>query len=48
MVSKYFSVLLINKTKFPNPCHAVKNSAAVKGLRVHLLAYSRQSLSSVK
>ena len=32
MVSKYFTVLLINKTKFPNPCHALKNSVAVKRL----------------
>ena len=29
MVSKYFTVLLVNKT---NPCHALKNSIAVKGL----------------
>ena len=26
------TVLLINKTKFPNPCHALKNSIAVKEL----------------
>ena len=32
MVSKYFQVLLINKTKFPNTCHALKNSVAVKGI----------------
>ena len=36
MVSKHFTVLLINKTKFPNPCHALKNSVAVKGLTVIL------------
>ena len=34
MVSKYFTALLINKTnKFPHPCHALKNSVAVKGLK---------------
>ena len=33
MVSKYFTVRLICKTKFPDTCHALKNSSAVKGLR---------------
>ena len=33
MVSKY-SVLLNSKTKFLNPCHALKNSVAVKGLMI--------------
>ena len=32
MVSKYFTVRLICKTKFPDTCHALKNSSAVKGL----------------
>ena len=32
MVSEYFTVLLIYKTKFLNPCHALKNSVVVKGL----------------
>ena len=31
MVSKYFTVRLICKTKFPNSCHAVINNSAVKG-----------------
>ena len=34
MVSKHFTVLLINKTKLPNPCHTLKNSVAVKRLTV--------------
>ena len=25
-------ILLVNKAKFSNPCHALKNSVAVKGL----------------
>ena len=33
MVSKYFITLLVYKTKFSNPCHALKNSVAKKGLR---------------
>ena len=32
MISKYFTVLLVNKTNFSSPCHALKNSVAVKGL----------------
>ena len=34
MVFKYFTVLLVNKTKLSNPCYALKNSVAVKGLKV--------------
>ena len=33
MVSKYFTVRLICKTKFPDTCHALKNNSAVKGLK---------------
>ena len=33
MVSKYFTVRLICKTKFPDTCHALKNDSAVKGLK---------------
>ena len=36
MVSKYFTVRLICKTKFPDTCHALKNTSAVKGLIVRL------------
>ena len=32
IVSKYFTVSLINKTKFSNPCLALKSSIAVKGI----------------
>ena len=34
MVSKYFTALLVYKTKFSNPCHALKNCIVVKGLIV--------------
>ena len=32
MVSKYFTVRLICKTKFPDTCHVLNYNAAVKGL----------------
>ena len=35
----YYKLLLINKTTFPNPRHALKNSVAVKGLNLCLLDF---------
>ena len=40
MVSKYFTVLLVNKTKFSKLCHALKNSVAVKGLKYIRIQYT--------
>ena len=37
MVSKYFTVLLIIISKLFNPCHALKNSVAVKRLIAKLI-----------
>ena len=34
MISKYFTVLLVDKIKFTNPCHALKSSVVVKGLNI--------------
>ena len=32
MVSKYFTVLLINRTKIPNPCHVLKKQGSGEGV----------------
>ena len=45
MVSKYFTVLLADETKFSNPCHALKSSVAVKGLMFpHRLYFCSQKM----
>ena len=43
MVSKYFTVVLINEAKFSNPCHALQNGAAVKGLKGHTYILCKQT-----
>ena len=45
LTSMYFTVVLISKTKFSNPCHALKNGAAVQGLRNLKLILSQQNVS---
>ena len=39
MVSKYFTVRLICKTKFPDTCHDLKNNLVLKGLTVLANSY---------
>ena len=37
MVSKNYTALLVYKIEFSNPCHALKNSVAVKGLNNYFI-----------
>ena len=45
--STYFTVVLISKAKFYNPCHALKNGAAVQGLSNLKLILSQKMVSLI-